>query len=99
MKTHSMESPQAFLDASRLSSNPTDRVRINAVIKYHLWTLTIHCVSPLSTIVLKQLMVSTCYNVKVRLLYRSLQGLTIILNTQLNGKYHRGMTSHLCKFS
>lgn len=46
-KTHSMESPQAFLDASRLSSNPTDRVRTNAVIKYHLWTLTIHCVSPL----------------------------------------------------
>ena len=36
MKTHSMESPQAFLDASRLSSNPTDRVRTNAVIKYHL---------------------------------------------------------------
>ena len=30
-------------------------------------------------------MVSTCYNVKVRLLYRSLQGLTLILNTQLNG--------------
>ena len=100
MKTHSRVLKRSWMlrDCRATPQTGFGRMLLSNTI-FRLWLFIVSHLCVRSTIVLKQLMVSTCYNVKVRLLYRSLQGLTIILNTQLNGKYHRGMTSHLYKFS